>query len=134
MASCFASGCTNSEEETDGNEGVLFLSAIVGASTFVVANKVGGVLFDGTLVLFTGGIDIGIEVLRDADKLLEAPFDDCIAFPLGADVRADMVIAPCGEATIRAPQCGQKCAADVSKGALQLLQCNELHELLCVSW
>jgi hypothetical protein len=145
-ASCFAAGIANeevvvlgtnflfSEEETDGNEGVLFSSAIVGVSAFVVVNKVGGVLFDGILVLSTGIIGIGIEVLRDADKLLEAPFDDCIAFPLGAGVEVDMIIAPSGEVTIRAPQCGQKCAADVAKGALQLLQFSGLCGSLCVSW
>jgi hypothetical protein len=120
----------SSEEETDGEEGVYFFSAIVGLSGSAVVDEIGILLLDGTLVLPTAGTSIGIEILRGTGKLLEAPFDDFVVFPLGTDAGADMITPPCGEATLRVPQFGQKCAVGVSNGVLQRLQLAGLCMLL----
>src|SRR5262249_40190466 len=101
-----------------------------------VGSEVGVVLFDGLLVLLAEGTGIGTAVLCSTGKLLEAPFEDCVAFPLGADAGAVtyIVALPCGEVTVRVPQFGQKCATDISKEVLQFLQFNESQELLCAAW
>jgi len=112
----------SSVERINDEEGVYFISAIVDVSVFAVVGKVSTVLWDGAVILPAEETGIGIVVLRGTGKLLDAPFDDFVAFPCGTDAGADMVTPLCGEATIRAPQFGQKCATDVSNGISQLLQ------------
>ena len=126
--------CESSVERIDDEEGVSFFSAIVDVSVFAVVDKVGIVLLDGAVILPDEETGIGIVVLRGTGKLLEAPFDDFVAFPCGTDAGADMVNPPCGKVTIRAPQFGQKCAAGVSNRVLQLLQFIGLHVMLCDSF
>lgn len=146
---CFVYGMTNDEfivlgtpmafklvsceEEVDSGEGTRVFSAMAGVFAFVAVSKACVVKFSGMLALSAGMADSGIEVVRRAGKLLEAPFDDFVAFPLGTDVGVDLLIAPCGEVTIRAPHLGQKCAA-VSNKVVQLLQNNVIVVLLCISW
>jgi hypothetical protein len=114
--------CESSVERIDDEEGVYFFSAIVDVSVFAVVDKVGIALLDGAVILPDEETGIGIVVLRGTGKLLEAPFDDFVAFPCGTDAGADMVTPLCSKATIRAPQFGQKCAADVANGISQSLQ------------
>jgi len=82
--------CEFSVEGMDG-EGVCFFSTIVDISAFAVVDKVSVVLLDGAVVLPAEETGIGIVVLRGTGKLLEAPFDDFVAFPPGTDAGADMV-------------------------------------------
>lgn len=98
----------------------------VGVFAFAAVSEASVVMFNGMLVLPTGGTGTGIEVLRRADKLLETPLDDFVVFPLGTDVGEDVVVAPLGEITIILPQCGQKCTT-VSKRVPHFLHFSELH-------
>src|SRR2546423_12110283 len=94
---CISISESSAEGMDDG--GVWSLSAIGDLSAFAVVNQVGIVLVDGAVVLPAGGTGIGIVVLRGTGKLLEAPFDDFVAFPPGTDAGEDMVTTLCGEVT-----------------------------------